>query len=242
MLDDFISRCLVSRQKHQIVNSPIINLFYEVANLGRLRRNILRPKENLILYDLFMIIVPRYFKSNEEHIYLELIEDTLASHLFQFEKDRVDKQYLLYQQIDKCFSYLLEFVQESKKVNSYNSHANGYLHKSKQNVYLQNINVLFSIWQNNGNLLKLTVSQFLSAFMKLVKTIQQEQKNMIKSLNFNYERFGKDSQMEKIALRLIEKNLKKAGCMFKMAIVVKMQGMIEFFQRSQESKKEEFMI
>ena len=65
---------------------------------------------------------------------------------------------------------------------------------------------------------------------------------MIKSLNFNYERFGKDSQIEKIALRLIEKNLKKAGCMFKMSIVVKMQGMIEFFQRSQESNKEEFMI
>lgn len=43
-----------------------------------------------------MTIIPRYFRKSEEHKYLELIEETLASHLFQFEKDRVDKQYLIF--------------------------------------------------------------------------------------------------------------------------------------------------
>lgn len=64
--------------------------------MGRSKRNVLRSKENLILYDLFMTIIPRYFRKSEEHKYLELIEETLASHLFQFEKDRVDKQYLIF--------------------------------------------------------------------------------------------------------------------------------------------------
>ena len=73
----------MSRRKHQIVNSPIINLFYEVANLGRLERNASAGlKENLILYELFMVIIPNYFSDEEEHVYLELVEDTLASHLF----------------------------------------------------------------------------------------------------------------------------------------------------------------
>lgn len=65
---------------------------------------------------------------------------------------------------------------------------------------------------------------------------------MIRSLSFNYERFGKDSEIERIALRLIEKNLKKANHMFKLSIVIKLQGMVEYFQRIEDTGKEEFML
>ena len=69
-----------------------------------------------------------------------------------------------------------------------------------------------------------------------------DQKIMIRSLRFNYERFGKDSEIERIALRLIEKNLKKASPMFKLNIVTKLQGMVEHFQSAEDSSKEEFML
>lgn len=114
---DFISRCLYSRREHQSVNSPIMNLFFEVANLGRLKKN--QQKQScLILHDLFLTIIPQYFTLDEEHSYLELIEDALSSHLFQYEKDRIDKQYLLFVQTDRCFQKMLGFINESRRQQS----------------------------------------------------------------------------------------------------------------------------
>ena len=54
---DFISRCLYSRRMHESVNSPIMNLFFEVANLGRLKKN-MQNQNSLILHELFSTIIP----------------------------------------------------------------------------------------------------------------------------------------------------------------------------------------
>lgn len=78
---DFISRCLQSRHDHESVNNPIMKLFFEVANLSRLKKS--QQKQScLILHDLLSTIIPQYFRKDEEHNYLELIEDTISSHLF----------------------------------------------------------------------------------------------------------------------------------------------------------------
>ena len=78
----FIESCLVSRMNHQELNKGIIGLFYEVANMGR-------RKDNSYLIEIFYIILPLYFY--HEYEYLELMDDLLVSHHFQFEKERSDK-------------------------------------------------------------------------------------------------------------------------------------------------------
>lgn len=197
---DFISRCLISRREHQTVNNPVINLFFEVANLGRLKMNLQRSRENtLILHELFSKIIPRYFTHDEEHLYLELLEDTLASHLFQYEKDRIDKQYLLFMSIDHCFSRILWYINMAKKRKAQSAARTD----SETNAYIQNLNILLSMWQNNTSTFKLTVSQFLISFMNLVKAIKQECRQTIDALQFGYERFGKDTNIEEIAMRLL---------------------------------------
>lgn len=161
----FIYRCLVSRRNHPEVNHPIIKLFCEVANLGRLkRRHVERSKESLLLFELFQIVLPKYYKQGERHLYLELIEDTLSSHLFQFEKERADKQFLLFKSVDNCFCYLYSFTANSKDPQND-------CHSTLQTkAYQQNLSILCSIWQNNPHMFKYTVSQFLNSFTKLIKS------------------------------------------------------------------------
>lgn len=162
--NDFISRCLISRRNHQSVNRAIVNLFIEVANLERSQRNISRSKESLILYEFFSVILPLYFRNDEEYLYLELIEDTLASNLFQLEKERNDKQFLLYKSVDKCFSCLNDYILGSKKLEALSSEErasrSSMFLTNNTNVFIQNLNILTLIWQNNSKIFGQSVQNF----------------------------------------------------------------------------------
>ena len=41
------------------------------------------------------------------------MEDVFSSHLFQYEKDRTDKQFLLLIHTDRCFQKILGFIREN---------------------------------------------------------------------------------------------------------------------------------
>lgn len=43
-------------------------------------------------------------------------------------------------------------------------------------------------------------------------------------------------------MRLVQKNVKKATKLAKIAIIFKVQALAEYFQKIQETKKEEFMV
>lgn len=43
---DFIQSCLIARKNHQELNNVIIDLFYEVANMGRSKRKLDRQSDN----------------------------------------------------------------------------------------------------------------------------------------------------------------------------------------------------
>jgi len=125
---------------------------------------------------------------------------------------------MLFLSIDKSLNTLMNFVVEAR--NQQSGHINNCHSMVKRDAYQQTLSILFSIWQSN-NILRLTVQQFQSTFTRLVKSNQRDQQFSIQSLQFNYERFGQDSQIEKIVLRLIEKNLKKGTGLYKMSIVIK---------------------
>ena len=61
----------------------IIGLFYDIANLGRSKRE--------RSYELFLEILPQYYQKHEMHLYYELMDEILDSHHLKFEKDRIDK-------------------------------------------------------------------------------------------------------------------------------------------------------
>ena len=133
----------------------------------------MRSKESLILHELFCVIIPRYFSEGEEHLYLELMEDTLASHPFQVEKERIDKQYLLYKSIDKCFFCLMDFIRRSKKSEAQRSqdkaNKSDCFSAHRTSVFVQNLNILTLIWQNNSDLFQQSVQGFQTQFSKFMK-------------------------------------------------------------------------
>ena len=101
----------------------MIGLFIEVANMGRSKRKWERQNDNSQLVELFAIILPQYFLDSKEHEYFDLMHDILESHHFQFEKERIDKQHLLFKMVDKCLYYLSliadpEFMQLENSVNT----------------------------------------------------------------------------------------------------------------------------
>jgi len=102
---DFIASCLMARQNHPDLNKIIIDLLYEVANIGRSRQK-RASQEQSYLVDLFSRILPCYFSPLNYHEYFELMDELIGSHHFQFEKDRPDKQHLLYDIIDSCLHQL----------------------------------------------------------------------------------------------------------------------------------------
>ena len=78
---DFISCCLTARQQHSEVNSVIINLLCEIANIGKFRK-----KNEISFFKLFAELIPRYFSSELD--YLNLMQDVLDTHFFTIEKER----------------------------------------------------------------------------------------------------------------------------------------------------------
>ena len=101
--DDFINSCLTARKSHLDLNNVIVGLFCEVSNLGRSKRIWEPSKESSQLVELFYNILPQYFSDQNKHEYYELMDEVLEMDHFQFQKERVDKQLLLYLMIDSCF-------------------------------------------------------------------------------------------------------------------------------------------
>lgn len=110
---DFIKLCLIAREKHSELAHEIINLFYEVANIGRSKRKWERQNDNSQLVELFSVILPQYFTAQTMHHYFDLIHDIILSHHFQIEKDRIDKQHLLFKTVDSCL-HKLSIINEAK--------------------------------------------------------------------------------------------------------------------------------
>ena len=46
--------------------------------------------------------MPYYFDEDKQNEYYDFMHDILESHHFQFEKERIDKQHLLFKMVDKC--------------------------------------------------------------------------------------------------------------------------------------------
>ena len=69
----------------------MIGLFYEVANMGRSKRNCELQNDNSQLVDLFANVLPNYFEGDNLPKYFDLLNDVVESHHFQFEKERIDK-------------------------------------------------------------------------------------------------------------------------------------------------------
>ena len=101
---NFVASCLTARQSHRELNTVITGLFYEVANIGRNRQ--MRAQDSSNLVELFSRILPRYFSALNFHEYYELVGDLISSHHYQFEKDRLDKQHLLFDMTDACLNSL----------------------------------------------------------------------------------------------------------------------------------------
>ena len=65
------------------MNKQVLNLLFEVANLERSQINTKRTKESPVLVNLFLEMIPQYYKmNNEDQLFLELIEDVLDSDFF----------------------------------------------------------------------------------------------------------------------------------------------------------------
>lgn len=59
---------------------------------------------------------------------------------------------------------------------------------------------------------------------------------------FGYEKFGNDTTIEQIAMRLVQKGIKKSSKLVRVATIFKVQALAEYFQKNQETKKEEFIV
>ena len=105
-IKDFISSCLIARQNHPELESVVNTLFYEVANMGRSKRKSEQRRDNSIIVELFIIVLPQYFEKDRKHVYLDLMYDILESQNFQYEMDRIDKQHLLFKMVDMCMSHM----------------------------------------------------------------------------------------------------------------------------------------
>lgn len=46
------------------------------------------------------MILPEYFTHENQFKYFDMMQDILNSHNFQFEKERIDKQHLLFKIVD----------------------------------------------------------------------------------------------------------------------------------------------
>ena len=103
---DFISSCFQALKNHTELHNVITGLFYEVANMGRSKRKWERQQDSSKLVELFSMILPIYFPEQREYEYFDLMHDILNSHNFQFEKERIDKQHLLFKMVDKCLYHL----------------------------------------------------------------------------------------------------------------------------------------
>lgn len=103
----------MARANHSELGHEIIGLFYEVANIGRSKRKWERQNDASQLVELFYVILPQYFTSESRHSYFDLMNDILESHHFQIEKDRIDKQHLLFKLVDTCL-HTLSVINEAR--------------------------------------------------------------------------------------------------------------------------------
>ena len=145
---DFIQSCLIARRRHRELNNVIIDLLYEVANMGRSKRKMDRQNDNSQLVELFSIILPKYFDDRTIHEYFELMHDLLESHHFQIEKERIDKQHLLFKIIDKCLFHLSIINEVQDPRNPQQKEDIEKLQKSV-NTRQSCMSLLCSIWSNN---------------------------------------------------------------------------------------------
>lgn len=97
-----------------------------------------RRKDNSYLMEIFYYILPQYFF--HEYEYLELMNDILESHHFQFEKERTDKQHLIYKMIDRCLS------------------------SSENDCQVSIMSILCSLWKNNQAVFRLGMQEFNQHF------------------------------------------------------------------------------
>ena len=98
--------------------------------------------------ELFSIILPKYFDDSTIHEYFELMHDLLESHHFQIEKERIDKQHLLFKIIDKCLFHLSIINEVQDPRNPQQPEDIEKLQKSV-NTRQSCMSLLCSIWSNN---------------------------------------------------------------------------------------------
>jgi len=119
-----------------------------VANMGRSKRKRERQNDNSQLVELFAIILPKYFEDDQQSEYFDLMHDIIESHHFQFEKERIDKQHLLFKMVDKCL-YHLSTINDIYDSPSHRGAVDTRSLSYSVNIRQSCMSLICSIWSNN---------------------------------------------------------------------------------------------
>jgi len=222
---DFIRSCLIARKNHKELNNVIIDLLYEVANMGRSKRKVDRQHDNSQLVELFAIILPEYYTEDTAYHYFHLIHDLIESHHFQIEKERIDKQHLQFTIIDKCLFHLsiINKVQDPRHPQTQED-----VDKLQKSIEIrQSCMILIStIWVNNQQTFRQTLSKFIAHFVQLFKSHRE--------LKFDYGEYQVQTKLGKIVLLLLKRNLKDHNKLIKITTLSQLFRLLDLFTLREE--------